>query len=145
MCNLDLVIQLNTFLDHCIFDCTAVNGCICANFDIIAQADTANLGNFYPDPGIVCLPKAIGTDDDTRMKNNPFPYCDVIANRHIRQNSTIVPDPGMFAHIAISADEYMRIDNRTAVDNCIGTDGSRIRHTRIRCDLSTRVNRARVF
>ena len=73
MSNLDEVIQFNAITNYRIFYTTSINCGIRTDLHIIANDDPANLRYFDPLPLIIRLPKAIGSDDDTRMYQDPCP------------------------------------------------------------------------
>ena len=62
MCDLNLIIELDPVADQGIGQGAAVDGGIGADFDIITNTHSANLGNFLPVASLIGKAKPLGAD-----------------------------------------------------------------------------------
>src|SRR3989337_2026836 len=65
--DLDLIIQFNPAFQYCIFQRTAIDGCIGANIDIITNQNPAQLGYFYPSTFIIGESESITANHRPRV------------------------------------------------------------------------------
>src|SRR5665647_788581 len=65
--NLDQVVEFDAVFDDRVLQSTSVDAGVGANFNIIANPDSAQLFNFFPSACIRSKAKTISTDDDAGM------------------------------------------------------------------------------
>jgi len=63
--NLDKIVYLRAVSDHCIANCTPINGTVCTNLNIIPNHNPTQLGNLVPHPLVFGNPKTITADHGT--------------------------------------------------------------------------------
>jgi hypothetical protein len=105
------------------------DGGIGADFDVIADHDTANLRNFDPLPGFVGETEAIGPDHRTRMDDAARP--DLAG---VMQGGTGV-EMGVVTDLGVVADEAAGVDTGAGTDDGTGFDHHQRADHRIRRDL----------
>ncbi|MNP44335.1 hypothetical protein D3C76_1381920 [compost metagenome] len=128
MGNLDLVIELHAIADDGIGQRTAVNSGIHANFHIIADQHTTDLGDFLPDTLFVGKTKAFAAKHCAGLNDDPLADANVVIQGHPRR------EPATLTHHAASADETVRADSRTGCNLRTAFDHHKSADTRRRID-----------
>ncbi|MNX46462.1 hypothetical protein D3C86_770010 [compost metagenome] len=138
--NLNLVIELHAVTDDRIGQRTAIYSRVHADFNIIADQHTTDLGDFLPDTFFIGKAEAFTAEHCTRLNDNPFADANVVIQGHPRC------EPATLTHHAASANEAMRADSRTgcnlrtAFDHHKSADTRRWIDNRIRRDHRRRMN-----
>jgi hypothetical protein len=152
--DLDLVVEAHVFLEHGVFQCTAIDAGVGADFAIVADGHAAQLRHLDPVAGVHRQAEAIGADHRARMHAYASPQPGPRHQRHPRNEFAAVADVAVladhaagtdhagFADAAARADAHERpdaggrSDDRVGVDDCAGMHarGSRSDRFEQRCD-----------
>ena len=134
VCDLHEVVQFHTAANIGRAHRRTVHAGVCADFNVILNADIANLRNLLIALSGRREAKTVGTDDTAGMQNDAIADLAVVIDRHIGIEHAVLPDTGVllnddagvelrtFAHRSALAD----IDVRTQID--ILADGGAFRN-----------------
>ena len=98
MCNLTKVIDFDTFSNKRRTHCSAVNGAIGTNFNVILNDDISDLRNFLIHPVLIwCITKSVRTNHRTGMNDHVLSNLTICIDADIRKKYGIVPDLNIVA------------------------------------------------
>src|SRR4051812_17578485 len=132
--DLDLIVEFHAFFDDCIVQRSTVDGGVCANLDIIADDDAADLWNFEPASFIHRHAKTICANDYAGMQNHALSDFTLVVDADTGMQSR----PG--SNTNILADETVRADHNLIADFRATFDDGASPDARGRCDLGPRVD-----
>lgn len=90
--DLDEVVDFGALSDHCLPEACAVDGGVGADFDIVAYFHDAHLVDFAMDAINGFISIAIGSNDGTRLDDNPVAKNTSLADDDVGANAAIAPD-----------------------------------------------------
>jgi len=121
--DLNLIVQLDPLLDHSIFQGTAVDGGISANFDIVANHHATKLGDLEPVSAVIeSQTEAIATDHRPRMHQYPTTQPNPVIESHLSHQPALVTDLGLFADHAVGSHEDPSPHHRARFHRAMRTD-----------------------
>src|SRR5690554_5155191 len=120
VCNLHQVVDDDIIADHCIAQCTAINGGTGTNLDIVADFHASYLVYLHPPASIIGEAEPVCTNHRTTVNDHPTAYADSVINR----------DPWMqyaaHANHAVGTDKAACTNFRTLPNlHACGNDGVR--------------------
>ena len=114
--DLTQIIDMHTVFDHCVSDRATVNRRIGADFNIVTNADAANLWHFDPAFGRVCVAKSVSSDNRTRVKQTALADLNLTWQRYVSNKTTVVTD------VTVRTDHTSRTHIDTFTNECTLTD-----------------------
>ena len=79
--DLDQVVEFDAITNDRVIQCTTIDAGIGANFNVIANLDTAKLLDFFPSSLMRCESESICADHDARMHQTTLTQHTVFSNR----------------------------------------------------------------
>ena len=96
--NHDLIIDLHTVANDRVVERTAVDTGIGADFDVVADLDSADLRDLDPGIAVLGIAETISSNDDTRMLDHTVAYMTVVIDHDVRVNDCIVANHHIVAN-----------------------------------------------
>src|SRR5512147_1086647 len=117
MGDLHQVIDFGAPLDHSLTESRTVDCDIRAEFNIVFDRHSSQLGNFVVPPFMLYIAEAVGPNDGSAMDDYPGAERAALSNDDIRVEHTVVPDD------RVVADKHSRVQghscsNPDAVPDC---------------------------
>lgn len=110
---LDLVIQLDSILDNRVVQCTAVDGGVCTDLDIITDHYRANLRDLDPTPIALRHSEAVGANDRAGVEDAPPAYSTMVIHGDIWMQRGIASNGSIDAYHTARSDPDMVSNVRT--------------------------------
>ena len=87
------VVELHTVSEHSVAQSAAVDGGVCADFDIVANPHAADLGKFLIAPLLENEPKTVRANHAARVKDRPVANRDLGVDRDAGAEHAVLTDP----------------------------------------------------
>ena len=120
--DLDQVVELDTILDHRVFERAAVDAGVGANFHIVANAHRAELFDLFPLARMRRKTKTIGANHHAGVHDAALAHLAALPHRHPTVQDRARADARASFHHAQRADHSVRRDLSLGVDNGRGVD-----------------------
>ena len=122
MCNLAQVIYSDIFFQHSIAHSAPVDTGIRANFAIVTDRYRTQLRYFFPMVSCKSDPKAVRTNDNTRMDCYPFAESDAMPDADIGIEATALLKPALCFQNSAGPDGATCVDKTLVSDYYMGPD-----------------------
>src|SRR5690606_26559985 len=122
----DLVVELDPVADLGVLERAAVDGGVGADFDVVADAHAAQLGDLapgaLPEGGIRREAEAVGPQHDAAVQDGARADAYVGVERHARMQQAVGPDAGTRADDAAGAQRGAFADARARLHHAVRPD-----------------------
>src|SRR5690625_2346534 len=119
----NLVVELNAITNFGVIKGAPIDGGVGANFDVIANKDTAQLGNFCPGAiGMIRLRRkaeTIGTNNGATMNNTAAADTNLVVQRNLRIKQAVLPNSGFATNDAVGPNTCTSPHPSVCLDNCV--------------------------
>ena len=106
VCDMHLIVRLDTGFNPCLAHGGAINGVIGPNFDIIVNLDNADLGYFSVLTVIKHKTVAVTADDAAGMNNDPAAHYTPFQNGYIRIDDGLIADGYIIADDGVGVQHH---------------------------------------
>ena len=110
MSDLDLIVYFYTLFEDRIFQCASIDSGVGTNFHIIANPHGTQLWNLHPYTVVICEPKAITSNDNTRMNQDAFPNDNIPTKRYVGHKLGVIANGNPRIHSATGTNIYFFTD-----------------------------------
>src|SRR4051794_36262713 len=138
---LDLVVELYTLFDHCIVERATIDGCIGADFDIVAEHHAADLRDLIPAPILPGKTEAVRAKHRPRMDDHTLADDAVVIHRDVCIESRVTPYMHAGAEHAAGLDQRAVADFAPRTDRNVSADRGFRRYVRRGIDDRKRMDR----